>query len=810
MAREKIDFHHIASIALNHAERLLSSWLPGGRRNGHEYQSLNPMRADNSVGSFSVNINTGAWGDFAAGDAGGDLVSLCAYLFYSGDQLEAAYDLAEQFSIPMPPRKKDGGGHSGSGTSPQPVAAEAPPPPPEKKKRSPWVPVLPVPEDAGEPPNAHPVRGLPQASWCYRDGSGAVLGYVFRFVTSDGGKEVLPLSCCRHEVSGKLDWRWISFPDPRPLYGLDRLAAKPEATVLVVEGEKCADIGDAELPDLAVVSWPGGGKAVDKADWSPLAGRKVVIWPDCDAQLAKLSNEEKKAGVDPLSKPLLSELEQPGWKAALRIAAILHELGCRVWLVRIPKPGEKPSGWDIADAVELGLTGEALAAWVRDCSRVYEPPGAESKSTPPEAGAGEEEEGGNWRRRLLYTQKGELSTCLANVYDILLNARAWKGVLAFDEFAQRTVKLKPPPYFGGDAGEWEGTDDSRTAMWLTRDSRFAPATALVAEAIETLAKANTIHPVRDWLAGLPKHDGVARIDMWLSDYLGVADSPYVRLVSRFFLIGMIARVMNPGVKFDYCLVLEGLQGKGKSQAVRVLGGEWHGDTDLDLHNKDSMSALRGKWVYEFAEMGSVTRAESTKQKSFLSRQYDEFRPVYGRREIRLPRQVCFIGTTNEWEWNKDPTGGRRFWPADCSGDFNLEGLRGSREQLFAEALALFNAGERFWPSQDEQKTLFDPEQLLREQQESLIDALHDWVFCQVMDFSIASAVTDGLKLDASKLTRDLQTRVGVALRKLGCEKVEKRNGMVRFWYKPPARNGAGSTIVPPPEKPSEGTRYAPF
>ena len=87
-----------------------------------------------------------------------------------------------------------------------------------------------------------------------------------------------------------------------------------------------------------------------------------------------------------------------------------------------------------------------------------------------------------------------------------------------------------------------------------------------------------------------------------------------------------------------------------------------------------------------------------------------------------------------------------------------------REHLFSEALCRFEAGEKFWPSEDEQRTLFDPEQLAREQPESLIDALHDWVFCQVSDFSLADAVMSGLKLDASKLTRDLTTRVAVALR----------------------------------------------
>ena len=117
---------------------------------------------------------------------------------------------------------------------------------------------------------------------------------------------------------------------------------------------------------------------------------------------------------------------------------------------------------------------------------------------------------------------------------------------------------------------------------------------------------------------------------------------------------------------------------------------------------------------------------------------------------------------------------------------------------------------RYWPTWDEQKKLFDPEQLKREQQESLVDALHDWVYSQYAEFSIATAAMEGLALDASKLTRDLQTRIGTALRKLGCTKIEKRNGMTRFWYKPPARNGAGSTTDLPKRPGEEGGFSAPF
>ncbi len=804
-----IDFSAIASAALGLAESLLAEWLPSGKRDGHEWKSVNPTRADRSAGSFSVSLTTGAWGDFATDDRGGDLVSLYAYLFTAGDQGLAARELGERLGVYVPPAS---GAAKRERQSTPP--AEHPAPEPDKpSKRTLWVPVTPVPADAEHPPKAHVVRGAPQAQWCYRDAAGQVLGYIYRFVTSDGGKEVLPLSWCRHEVTGKGAWRWISFATPRPLYGLDRLADRPEATVLVTEGEKCSDAAASELPDLVSVSWPGGSKAVDKADWLPLAGRKVMLWPDCDAQTHKHTQE------------VLPEWSQPGWMAANKIAGILTTLGCKVWTVRIPAPGERNGGWDVADAIAEGLTGEALASWVRERLEPYDPPGepAPGKSAARKAGAGGGEEcggdvaddaaqaRGNWQRTLLYTQKGDLATCLSNVHDILLNSSEWQGVLGFDEFAARTNKRLPAPYFGGEPGEWTAADDSRTAMWLTRKFRFAPPTALVAEAVETLALAYTYHPVRLWLRGLPKWDGIDRLESWLMDYVGVRDSAYARLVGKWFFVGMIARVMRPGVKFDYCLVLEGAQGKRKSTVASTLGGEWFGDTDLDLQNKDAMSALRGKLIYEFPEMGSVTRVESSKQKSFLSRQFDEFRPVYGRREIKLSRQCVFVGTTNEWEWNKDPTGGRRFWPVEV-GEINIVALSAMREQLFAEALSRFEAGEKFWPDAEEQRTLFDPEQLAREQPESLIDALHDWVFCQVSDFSLADAVMNGLKLDASKLTRDLTTRVGVALRKLGCERVERRNGMIRFWYKPPTRNGATSKTesIAPAQLASSGERHVPF
>lgn len=793
-----IDFKRIADAALGGAHALVSAWLPNGRTDGHEFRcgSIDGEAGD----SFSVNLNTGVWCDFAGDDRdkGGDLVSLYAAIFFGRDQVRAAIALADELGIPeaVPDvvRQKHGAQAAPVPARAKPVLAvdnDAA----EKKAASEWVPVHPVPDDAPEPPKAHAWRGVPQSVWRYLDAEGRLLGLVCRFVKSDGSKEVQPLSFCRHVETGACEWRWLAFAEPRPLYGLDRLAARPDAPVLVVEGEKCADAAHEHLPHCVVVSWPGGGKAVAKVDWSPLAGRDVMTWADADAKRVRLSRAEKDAGVAEGDKPLLPEEKQPGVMTMAKVRELLRGKALRLWNVRIPVPGEMPDGWDVADAIEAGLQGENLRIWVRERAVEDVPEGA---STAETAGADA------WRRGMLW-KKGELADCLANVFDILAHREEWQGVLGFDEFSQRIAKLKAPPFPGGAVGEWSDADSANAAIWITRYERLASSSLRVYEAVTTLARRNSFHPVQDWLRSLPAHDGTKRLNFWLQTYLGVTDSPYTRRVARWFLVGMVARAFKPGGKFDTCLVLEGGQGKGKSTALSILGGEWFNDTDLDLQSKDAMISLQGVWLHEFAELGSLAKAESSKQKSFLTRRVDKFRPPHARTDIKLPRQTVFAGSVNDWEWQKDPTGGRRFWPVECSNDIDNAGLAEVRAQLFAEALAAFKAGERYWPTPDEQRTIFDPEQLKREQPDSLIDALHDWVedrakiLClrgDERDFSIATAVMDGLKMDASKLTRDIQTRVGIALRKLGCTRVEKRNGMIRYWYRPPVRNEASSEDQP--------------
>lgn len=194
-----------------------------------------------------------------------------------------------------------------------------------------WEPVLPVPDDA--PRTIPPHRlGKPSAKWLYRDASGNLLGMVCRFDRSDGGKDVLPLIFARNTATGGMAWCWQAFPLPRPLYGLDRLAAHPDAPVLVVEGEKAADAAAILFPGHVTVTSPGGSKAADKADWSALAGRRVVIWPDHD---------------------------EPGRSYAEAVARLALAAGAfSVAVVQVPTGW--PHAWDLADEPSPGVTADDL------------------------------------------------------------------------------------------------------------------------------------------------------------------------------------------------------------------------------------------------------------------------------------------------------------------------------------------------------------------------------------------------------------------------------------------------------------------
>jgi len=159
----------------------------------------------------------------------------------------------------------------------------------------------------------------------------------------------------------------------------------------------------------------------------------------------------------------------------------------------------------------------------------------------------------------------------------------------------------------------------------------------------------------------------------------------------------VARIFEPGCKADCCLILEGDQGIKKSTALRVLAQPWFTDEIADLGSKDAAMQTRGVWVIEIAELESLSRSDVGKIKAFMSRATDRFRPPYGKRLIESPRQCVFAGSVNHGTYLRDETGGRRFWPVECKAPaIDVDGLAECRDQLWAEATALYFDGKPWW------------------------------------------------------------------------------------------------------------------
>ncbi len=317
-----------------------------------------------------------------------------------------------------------------------------------------------------------------------------------------------------------------------------------------------------------------------------------------------------------------------------------------------------------------------------------------------------------------------------NVITVLTYDPRWIGVLKFDEFSQVLRFTKEPPWHPDDKPKNQSpvwTDEDATCMdaWMRRIWGIEVPIEKIRAAAYTVAKREACNPLKDWLGTL-SWDGTQRIDTWLTRYIGVTDSPYVRSVARKWLISAVARGMTPGCKADHVLIMEGGQGVGKSTALRTLcGQEFFSDSKIDIGNKDSFVSLRGRWIIELAELASLSRTESDQSKAFFSSGVDSYRPPYGRELVSVPRSCVFAGSTNAGQYLNDESGGRRYWPVKV-GVIDIEGLVYDREQLWAEAVQAFKSGEIWWPTYAE-LPLFEHEQLIREVGDSWEESIAPWL-----------------------------------------------------------------------------------
>ena len=429
--------------------------------------------------------------------------------------------------------------------------------------------------------------------------------------------------------------------------------------------------------------------------------------------------------------------------------------------------------------------------------------GGSPPDEPPAAlGADDDDEDPRgWRAELIKTSEGAKKDCRENVFTFLMHHPRLKGMVAFDEFSYRIIKRRDPPW-RSTPGEWTTADDYELGLWLaqTKGAKLVvKSESTLAAGVAMAANRARFHPVQDYLTGLA-WDGVERLCMWTHECLGTGDTTYTRLVGRWFLLGMVNRILNPGCQMDNMIVLEGVQGKMKSSSLRALAGEWFADTPIRIGDKDALLNLAGVWLYEVAELDSFNKAEVTAVKQYVSSRVDRVREPYSRRPLDRKRSCVLAGTTNQHEYFKDSTGSRRFWPLACDGDVDLHKLLAWRDQLFAEAVAALAKGERYHPTREEAARYIEPEQESREITDPWFERIAMWVDKpeQAMEesYTTSEILTGALHVPSDRIdgARQMATRVGIVMRKLGWPKARDATG-ARLWryWRPKSAAAASAT-----------------
>jgi len=324
----------------------------------------------------------------------------------------------------------------------------------------------------------------------------------------------------------------------------------------------------------------------------------------------------------------------------------------------------------------------------------------------------------------------------------------------------------------------------RIYRWLVQQYGLDTSLPRIHNAIMGIADQQQTHPVREYLAGL-KWDGTPRLAGWLADYCGAEATDLTGEMGMRWAISCVARVMDPGCQVDTCLILAGKQGARKSSAFRALAvrDEWFADSALDLRNKDAYQALQGVWIYELAELDSVRRADANAVKAFLTARWDRYRPSYGRNMIRWGRQNIFVGTTNEQAFLSDPTGSRRFWPVRV-GHIDIEGLTAARDDLWAEAVALYRQGERWYLHGESEQALIEASGDYQHT-DPWHETIERWADQQAAPFTLDMALEKALKRDVADSNNGHQMRAAGVLTQLGFSQKRCRVAGIRgrWWWR---------------------------
>lgn len=303
-----------------------------------------------------------------------------------------------------------------------------------------------------------------------------------------------------------------------------------------------------------------------------------------------------------------------------------------------------------------------------------------------------------WKSGLEYAKSGKLLCSIRNIMLILENDPALKGHVMHDEFTGSDVVTGGLPW-DKRAKVWSDRDDANLRAWLERKYDITGKEKIY-DALAAVLTRHSYHPVRDYLDSL-HWDGTPRLERLIIDYIGAEDTELNRAMTRKHFTAAVARVFQPGCKYDYCLILTGPEGAGKSTLLGKMGGRWFSDSVTTMEGKEGMEQLRGAWIIEMGELSGIKRSDVENVKAYLSKRDDCYRAAYGRRKESHPRQCVFCGTTNEALFLKGDNGNRRFWviavdPRQRKHSDIQGALDRDRDQLWAEAVEYYRRGEKLY------------------------------------------------------------------------------------------------------------------
>lgn len=310
-----------------------------------------------------------------------------------------------------------------------------------------------------------------------------------------------------------------------------------------------------------------------------------------------------------------------------------------------------------------------------------------------------------WIEQLEANTKGDYENSATNINLIVQNDKFLKNAFKLNIFDNKRYILKSVPWRKITREEpMRDVDYSGVRNYIECVYGIV-SSQKIDDAIALDVEKHQYHPIRDYINSLT-WDGVPRVDTLLIDYFGATDNKYTRAAIRKALCAAVARVFEPGTKYDMVLVLVGKQSTYKSTFIRKLGVNWFSDTFSTFQGKESFEQLQGAWLIEMAELSGLKKAEVESVKQYISKCEDMFRPAYGRTVETYKRQCVFFGTTNDTDFLHDSTGNRRFNPVDVREENATKSVKNDLtryevDQIWAETYQIYLQGETLYFDDEE-------------------------------------------------------------------------------------------------------------